>query len=86
MSATQPHCQGGETVSLSSGYAVAAITGQPGSSTVHPVPMIDIGSATLAPKPTRADLRRELAEARQAWLEAEALECESDSEAVIPLC
>ncbi len=80
--ATHPHCQGGETVSLSSGYAVAAITGKPGSSTVHPVPMIDIGSATLAPKPKMADLRRELAEARLALLEAEALEYDSDTDSV----
>ncbi len=69
-------------MSLSSGYAVAAITGPPGSSNAHPVPMIDIGSTTMVPKPTRADLLRELAEARQAFLEAEAsdLDYTSDSE------
>ena len=79
MAATQPHRQGGKTVSLSSGYAVAAITGQPGSSTVHPVPMNDIGSATLAQEPNMADLIR-AAEARVALLEAAALELESDSD------
>ena len=71
MAATLPPFQGGKTMSLSSGYAVAAITGPPGSSNAHPVPMIDIGSTTVVPKPTRADLLRELAEARQAFLEAE---------------
>mgnify|MGYP000653658160 CR=1 FL=1 len=81
MAATLPSFQGGKTVSLSSGYAVAAITGPPGSSNAHPVPMIDIGSAPVAPKPTRADLLLELAEARQAFLEAEAdLDYTSDSE------
>ncbi len=68
-------------MSLSSGYAVAAITGPPGSSNAHPVPMIDIGSTTMVPKPTRADLLLELAEARQAFLEAEAdLDYTSDPE------
>ena len=81
MAATQPSFQGGKTMSLSSGYAVAAITGPPGSSNAHPVPMIDIGSTTMVPKPTRADLLLELAEARQAFLEAEAdLDYTSDSE------
>ena len=81
MAATQPSFQGGKTMSSSSGYAVAAMSGPPESSNAHQVPMIDIGSTTMVPKPTRADLLLELAEARRAFLEAEAdLDYTSDSE------
>ena len=97
MTSTQPSYQSTilikeeETVSSPSGYAVAATTGQPGSSNAPPVPVMekstqllsnDIGSATLAQKPNMADLRRQLAAARLAFLEAEALDYESDAESV----
>ncbi len=71
MAATLPPFQGGKTTLPLSGYAVAVITGPPGSSNAHTVPMINVGSTTVVPKPTRADLLLDLAEARQAFLEAE---------------
>ena len=81
MTATLNPFQGGKTISLSSGYAVAAMSASAESSNAHPMPMIDIGSTTMVPKPTRAQLVLELAEARRAFLEAEE-DCDylSDSE------
>jgi hypothetical protein len=81
MAATQNPFQGGKTISLSSGHAVAAMSASAESSNAHQAPMTDIGSTTTVLKPTRAQLVLELAEARRAVLEAEE-DCDylSDSE------
>ncbi len=98
MAATQPHRQGGKTVSLSSGYAVAATTGQPGSSNAHHVPVMEentqlllndiesvVSSACLARRLERAEALREHEECRLALLAA-AADLDSDSEAESVIC